>query len=202
MRGLGGRPGQAAAHGDDHGPVDDGLVVFGQPLIVADGATAAGDPGQGALDDPAARQHLEGMQVIGAPDDGQGELERGLGPGDQLAGVDAVGPGKPDLGERLAQVPQQRPGRVRSCTLAAVTSTVSSRPVTSAAICRLRPCTFLPASNPRLSLATVSAALTDWESMTAAVGSGARPAAMRQARRSSSCIASVAPDFPQPSSAP
>ena len=71
----------------------------------------------------------------------------------------------------------------RSWTLAAVISTVSSRPVTSTAMCRLRPCTFLPASNPRLAAATVSAALTDWESITAAVGSGSRPAAMRQARR-------------------
>jgi len=46
---------------------------------------------------------------------------------------------------------------------------------------------------------TSSDALTDWESMTAAVGSGSRPAAMRQARRSSWCIASVAPDLCQPS---
>jgi hypothetical protein len=83
MRGSGGTPGQAAAHGGD-GPVDDGLVVGGQPLVVADGA-AAGDPGQGALDDPAAGQHLERVQVIGAPDDLKGELERGLGPGDPLA---------------------------------------------------------------------------------------------------------------------
>jgi hypothetical protein len=59
----------------------------------------------------------------------------------------------------------------------------------------------LPASKPRLDLATVSAALTDWESMIAAVGSGLRPAAMRQAMRSSPCIASVAPDSCQPFSA-
>jgi hypothetical protein len=76
---------------------------------------------------------------------------------------------------------------------AAVTSTVSSRPMVSTAMCRSRPLTFLPGSNPRLSLATVSAALTDWESMTAADGSGLRPAAIRHWRRSSPCIASVAP---------
>jgi hypothetical protein len=35
--------GEAAAHGD-HGPVDDGLVVRGQPLVVADGAAAPGWP--------------------------------------------------------------------------------------------------------------------------------------------------------------
>jgi hypothetical protein len=101
-------PGEAAAHGDDHGPVDDGLVVCGQALVVTDGASAAGDPGQGALDDPTAGQHLESVQVTGAEDDLEGELERGLGPGDELAGVDAVGSGEPDRGERLPQVPQQR----------------------------------------------------------------------------------------------
>ena len=59
--------------------------------------------------------------------------------------------------------------------------------------CRFRPLIFLPASKPQLSLATVSAALTDWESMAAADGSGLRPAAIRYCRRSSPCIASVAP---------
>jgi hypothetical protein len=64
------------------------------------------------LHDPAAWQDLEGVQVIGAFDDFQSELERGLGRGDELAGVAAVGPGEPDLGECLLQVPQQRLGGV------------------------------------------------------------------------------------------
>jgi len=68
----------------------------------------------------------------------------------------------------------------RSWMPAAVISTVCSRPMVSTAMCRFRPLTFLPASNPRLSLATVSAALTDRESMTAADGSGLRPAAIRR----------------------
>ena len=112
-------PGEAAAHGDDHGPVDDGLVVFGEAFVVADGAPAAGDPGQGALDDPPAGQDLEGVQVIGAPDDLDGELEGLLGPGDQLAGVAAVGPGELDRGEgsaagsTAAAWPRRGPGRRR-----------------------------------------------------------------------------------------
>jgi len=52
------------------------------------------------------------MQVVGAFHDLEGELQGGRGPGDQLAGVAAVGPCEPDLGERLLQVPQQWPGRV------------------------------------------------------------------------------------------
>jgi hypothetical protein len=41
---------------------------------------------------------------------------------------------------------------------------------------------LLPASTPRLSLLTVADALTDWESMIAADGSGLRPAVMRHWR--------------------
>ena len=52
------------------------------------------------------------MQVIGALDDLEGELEAGFGPGDELAGVAAVGPGQLHRGEGAAQVPQQRPGGV------------------------------------------------------------------------------------------
>jgi hypothetical protein len=52
------------------------------------------------------------VQVIGTLHGLEGELERGPGPGDELARVAAVGPGKPDLGKRLLHVPQQRPGGV------------------------------------------------------------------------------------------
>ena len=108
MAGLG----QAAGHEGDHGPQDHGFVAGGEAFVVADGPAVLADPGEGALDDPAAGQDLEGVQVRGAPDDLEGELERAGGPGDELAGVDAVGPGELDLGERLVQVPQQRPGGV------------------------------------------------------------------------------------------
>ena len=48
---------------------------------------------------------------------------------------------------------------------------------------RLRPLIFLALSQPRLAFGTVSAARTDWESMTAAVGVMFRPAAVRAAAR-------------------
>ena len=54
-------------------------------------------------------------------------------------------------------------------------------------MCRLRPLTFLALSQPRLAFGTVSAARTDWESMTAAVGSAFRPAAALTWARSASC---------------
>jgi hypothetical protein len=67
----------------------------------------------------------------------------------------------------------------RSWTFAAVMTTASSSPAVSTAMCRLRPFTFLALSQPRVALGTVSAARTDWESMTAAVGSAFRPATWR-----------------------
>jgi hypothetical protein len=75
----------------------------GQPFVATDGAPVARDPGQGVLGHPLPGQDLEGVQVTGAIEDLEGELERGLGPGDQLACVVAVGPGQLDGGKGLAQ---------------------------------------------------------------------------------------------------
>jgi hypothetical protein len=60
--------------------VDDGGVVGGQALVVADGAPAAGDPVQCLLDNPPARQHLEGVQFIGPPDNHDGDLSEAVSP--------------------------------------------------------------------------------------------------------------------------
>ena len=82
----------------------------------------------------------------------------------------------------------------RSCALAAVTATASSSPSVSTATCRLVPFTRLPASKPRSAAPTVSAARSDWESITAAVGSGAHSAGPAQPvvqRRKQSLVASA-----------
>ena len=64
-------------------------------------------------------------------------------------------------------------------------------------MCRLRPFTFLALSQPRVAFGTVSAARTDWESITAAVGSGSRPAAARTWARSASCSRARVPSSRQ-----
>jgi hypothetical protein len=87
-------------------------VVCGEAFVVAGAAAVAGDPGQGALDHPAARQHFEGVQVIGPSDDLHGQVQPAAGPRDELAGVAAVGPGQADAAAGAPQVPQQRPGGV------------------------------------------------------------------------------------------
>ena len=128
-------------------------MVFGEPFVVADGAAELGDPGEGALDHPAARQYLEGVQVIGAADDLDGEPQRGGCPADQLPGVAAVGPDQADAAAGPVQVPEQRPGRVTVLDAAAVTTIVMIRPSVLTAMCRLRPLTFLAWSQPRVARA-------------------------------------------------
>jgi hypothetical protein len=104
--------GGAAGHDDDHGPVDVGFVVGGQPFVVPDGAPVADDPRQSSLDHPPAGQDLEGVQVIGPFHDLYPQAQPGLGSGDQLPGVAPVGPGQLDGGEGAPQVEQQWPGGV------------------------------------------------------------------------------------------
>src|SRR5260370_42481477 len=53
-------PGQTSGHDGDHGPVHHGFVVLGQAFVVADGAAAEGDRGQGPADGPAAGERAEG----------------------------------------------------------------------------------------------------------------------------------------------
>ena len=149
-------------------------MVFGQPLVVADAAPVLHDPSGCALDDPAAGQGFERVQVIGAFDDLQGAVQRAGGPGDQLAGVAAVGPDQGDGAEPGGQAPQQRAGAAAVLDRGG-DHDAKIRPITSTARCRLRPSIFFPALYPRLFLPTVPAALTDWESMIAAVGCGRRP---------------------------
>ena len=68
-----------------------------------------------------------------------------------------------------------------SGTLAAVTTTASTNPMVSTAMCRLRPVTFLAPSYPRAP--PTSVALTDWLSTTAMRGAASRPAASRTCSR-------------------
>ena len=105
MRGRG----QAPGHEGDHGPQDHGFVASGQVLIIAGGAPVFADPGEGPLNDPAAR-HFEGVRVVFG-DDLQGHLQR-RGPGGQGAGVSGIGPDQPDTPAGAVGVPQQWPGGV------------------------------------------------------------------------------------------
>src|SRR3954464_11159453 len=96
--------------------------------------------------------------------------------------------------EKLARsAARSRCAASRSWIEAAVTTTASSRPFTSTAMCRLTPFVLLPPSQPRLGRGTVSAAGTVCESMIAAVGHRSRPARTRRRSRSASRMRCHAP---------
>ncbi len=60
----------------------------------------------------AAGQDLEGVQVVRALDDLRGAVQRAGRPGDQLAGVSAVGPDQGDGAGAGGELPWQRAGAV------------------------------------------------------------------------------------------
>src|SRR6476620_4596121 len=88
---------------------------------------------------------------------------------------------------------RSRCAATRSGIEAAVTTTPSSRPFTSTAMCRLTPFVLWAPSQPRLDRGTVSAAGTVGESMVAAVGHRSRPARTRGRSRSASRMRCLAP---------
>jgi hypothetical protein len=97
---------EAAGHDDDHGPLDHRGVVIGMAFVVADGTTAAVNPGERALDGPSAVQHDERALPGQFGDDLDGESQVGGGPVDESAGVAAVGPEQSDVWEADAQRPE------------------------------------------------------------------------------------------------
>jgi MarR family transcriptional regulator, negative regulator of the multidrug operon emrRAB len=68
--------GDTGGHDVDHRPVQEDLVMFGEPTAVADAAAVFHDPAERPLHHPAAGQHLEGVQVIGPLDDLQDAVQR------------------------------------------------------------------------------------------------------------------------------
>ena len=61
--------GEAVEHESDHGPLDHCFVAGGVAFVVADEAAPADKPGEGAFDDPAARQRREAALVGGLAHD-------------------------------------------------------------------------------------------------------------------------------------
>src|SRR5262245_21617531 len=86
--------GDAAGHLDDGGDGDHGGVGLGEALVVAGAAPAAGDPGVGALDDPAPGQDLEAFLASGLLDDLDGDAELAACPVAPVAVACLVGPGQ------------------------------------------------------------------------------------------------------------
>ena len=99
------------------------------------------------------------------------------GDGDQPPGVAAVGPHQRDRGEPFPQQRHQAVPAVAVLHAGRGDQHHQQQSRLSTATCRLRPLIFFPPSNPRRGRPTVSAPLTDWESITAAA-IGSRPSAI------------------------
>jgi len=182
--------GDAASHDGDHGPVEVGLVAFGQAFVVADAPPVFHNPSRCAPDHPAAGQHLESVQVVGPLDDLHGAAGR---PGDQLAGVSAVAQIRLTCRNPAASRHSRWRAASRSCTEAAVTTITRDEAEGIGGDVLFAALDFLPGVMPPAGLADGVAPLADWESMTAAVGLMLRPVSSRACPRSSSCILLVAP---------
>ena len=79
-------------HQVDHGQVDEVLAGSRVEFIIFAEPTIAAQPGEGPLDDPAMRQHLETNGLLATPDDFQFPAGDLLNPLLQLAGVAGIGP--------------------------------------------------------------------------------------------------------------
>ena len=128
------------------------------------------------------------MQVIGAPDDFQDHPKRGGDPGDEFAGVAAVGPGEFHAGKRAPQVPQQRFGAVAVLGAGGGDHDRQQQPGGVNGDVAFAAVYFLALVPAAAGLGMLSAARIDCESMTAAVGPGIRPAAARTCSRNWSWI--------------
>src|SRR6266496_1360666 len=80
--------------------------VLGKSQVTVDGCQGR-PPGAGA------RRRLEGADARGLADDLDGDLEQSLGPGDELAGIAAVGPDQRHRGHSESQ-PIQHPASPRT----------------------------------------------------------------------------------------
>lgn len=114
-------------------------MVLGKAFVVAHASSVSVFQASVRSNDPTARQDLEAGGVVAAFDDLHHDLVGGFGPGEEFAGVVAVGPGQLDATARAAIMASSGRAPSRSCTDAAVTSTHNSRPRVSTTMWRLRP---------------------------------------------------------------
>ena len=97
-----------AEHGGGGGDADEGFGDIGALLEVAQQAAVLDEPAEGALDHPSAWQRLEARQCARPLDDGQHEIGLLFGPGDEPAGVSAIGEDGLDEGPQATRGAQQR----------------------------------------------------------------------------------------------
>lgn len=110
-----GSAGESAEHEADHGEVDEGLAGFDGVFVIFAESASAAEPREGALDDPAARQEFEVGQFGAMFDDlepGAALRPQGANPGDERAGITAIGPDAAQPTEARGKHRQQQAGAI------------------------------------------------------------------------------------------
>lgn len=102
----------APEHGGGCGDADEGLGDVRPLLEVADEASVFDQPAKGALNHPSARQRLKARHGMRSLDDRQREVGLLLRPGDELAGIAAIGEHDFDEVPQTSRSPQHRFGAV------------------------------------------------------------------------------------------
>jgi len=165
----------------DHSDIDHGFAAGGELFVVLAQAAVAAEPPEGALNDPALGQHDKACPVVGTLDDLQDAAQEGVSPGDQTPAVGAVGPDFAEAGEVPLHPCQDELGtgaildvgrmhHHREYQSQGVDGDVTLAPGDQLAA--------IEAADPPFSVV-----LTVWESRTAALGVGSRPALTRTLSR-------------------
>src|SRR4051794_6358961 len=123
---------------------------FRQTLVVCLEPSPSAQPRKGSLDDPAPRQNCEAALSLWLANDFQPDLspwpEAPHPVLQTAAGISAISPNYAQAPEFISRAASTIRAAARSCALAAVMTTRSTRPSASTSTCRLRPETFFPAS--------------------------------------------------------
>jgi hypothetical protein len=157
------------------GLVVEALPIFGQ-------ATAAVEPGDGALDDPAFGQDHKSADPTGAFDDFNVEMRQNFCKRFRKFRplISAVGEERLQKGKHPEQCRHNEDATIAILNVGRMNDDVEQRPNGSTRMCLFLPLIFLPASYPCGSMhAPFSALFTLWLSMMAAVGLASRYARSR-----------------------
>ncbi len=155
--------------------LEQAFEVFGEAAI-------ASQRGEGALDHPSPRQQVEALGVARALDDLEPQPLACRSTERDLALVTGIGEQVPQPGEAPSNPAADQLQPVSILDIGGMDDQPQRQACVSVSRWRLRPFTFLPASNPRGPPASVVFKL--WLSTMPAVGEASRPACSRAAMSS------------------
>jgi hypothetical protein len=189
-------PRKSPQHKACHDDANDRFARVGVKLVVLTEAAPATQPAEGALDDPALRQHAEAVRLIRAFDDLQlnaASVAQSSDPREKLAGVASIGPDTAQAQERVREHAKQQLRAIAILDIGGVNDDGDQQPERVDEQVPLASTDFLArivTARPPFSVV-----FTDWLSMTPAVGNSSRPSARRSSPRSLSWMERHVPSF-------